>query len=118
MARVTHTAQNAPGKWPAAGGLVTFTAADVANKEEFAITGRELLLADNTGAGAHTITINSVADPYNRAKDITAESIAAGTLRMFGPFDLVGWMQTDGNLYFEANDAEVEFAVVRLPALS
>lgn len=118
MPRISHTVQDAPGKWPTAGGLVTFLAADPANDEQFTLTGRELLLADNVGAGAHTITINSVIDPYNRTRNITAESIAAGTLRMFGPFDLVGWQQTDGNLYFEADDAEVEFAVIRLPAIS
>jgi len=117
MARQNHTAQAAPGKWPAAGAVVTFLAADVTNKEQFTLTGRELLLAKNTGGSPFTVTINSVNDPYNRTKDITAESVAAGAERMFGPLDVVGWKQTDGRLYFEASNVAIQFAVISLPAL-
>lgn len=117
MARIDHTVQAAPGKWPSAGGLIAWLAADAVNKEQFPLTGQELLLAWNTGASPYTITITSIADPYGRSDDITAESIAAGDIRMFGPFDIVGWQQSDGNLYFEATNAAVEFAVISLPAL-
>ncbi len=115
MARQVHTPVVAPGKWPTAGVVFTWLAADITNDEEFVLTGRELLLARNVGASPHTITITSVQDPFNRSGDITAESIAASEFRMYGPVDITGWQQPDGNLYFEADNAEVEFAVIRLP---
>ena len=117
MPRIDHTVQAAPGKWPSAGGLLVWLGADTVNKEQFPLTGQELVLAWNTGASGRTITIDSSADPYGRSGPITAEAIAAGDIRMFGPFDIVGWAQSDGNLHFEGNHLEVEFAVISLPAL-
>lgn len=115
MPREIHTPVVAPGKFPTAGAAFTWTAAVPANKEEFILTGRELLLARNVGASPHTITITSVQDPFNRSGNITAESIAVSEFKMYGPVDITGWQQPDGNLYFEADNAEVEFAVIRLP---
>lgn len=100
--------------WPTAGVPVTFTAANPTDKEQFPLTGKEIVIARNSGASSRTITITSVA--YNgRVGDITTESIAAGAVRVFGPFNINGWKQTDGNLYLEANNAEVLFAVLTLP---
>lgn len=110
---LTKTTLNRNG-WPTAGTLVTFTAANPTDKEQFPLTGKEIVIARNSGASSRTITITSVA--YNgRTGNITAESIAAGAVRVFGPFDINGWRQTDGNLYLEANHAEVLFAVLTLP---
>jgi hypothetical protein len=95
-----------------------FTAADVSSKNAFPCTGRELVLVQNTDSGAHTVTISSVADPQNRTGDITSYSIAAGAYVVLGPFRNLGWQQSDGNVYLEANDATVKFAIVRLPALA
>lgn len=100
--------------WPTAGVAVTFTAANVTDKEQFPLTGKEIVIARNSGASSRTITITSVA--FNgRVGHITAESIAAGAVRVYGPFNVNGWQQTDGNLYLEANHAEVLFAVIALP---
>lgn len=112
MARQTLTVTTAPGKYPTDGVVVTETAADATNKEQVKLTGRELLLARNTGAGARTVTITSVAKD-GRTGHITADSIAAGAIHVFGPFALLGWAQTDGYLYFEAEHAEVKWSVIR-----
>lgn len=91
------------------------TAADTSNKNSFPLTGREVVIAHNTGASAYTVTITSVDDRYGRSEDISAESIAAGDIRVYGPgLALEGWQQTDGSLYLEANNAAVKFGVLRL----
>lgn len=115
MARTTLTRSTAPGSYGAAGAAVTFTAADVANKNQFTATGRELVIARNSGASAYTITITSAPDPYGRTGHITAESIAAGETKVFGPFKRSGWQQTDGFFYLEASNAAVLFGIVVLP---
>lgn len=91
---------------------LTFLAANVANKEQVQHTGKEVILAWNTGATGHTVTISSVEDPYGRAEDMGPYTLAAGAIARFGPYSDVGWRQADGNLYFEANHAEVKFAVM------
>jgi hypothetical protein len=115
MPRVTLTRSNSPGPNPTAGVAVTMTAADTVNKEQFALTGREILIIHNTGASSRTYTITSVADPFGRLGDITAQTIAAGAIHTVGPFGLAGWQQTGGYLYIEANNAEVKFGVIALP---
>jgi hypothetical protein len=91
-------------------------AADATNKEEVVITGREILIAQNTGAGARTVTITSVAI-NGRTGDITSYSLGAGEFGVFGPFRREGWAQGTGKLYFEAEHAEVKWAVIRLPSI-
>jgi hypothetical protein len=114
MARQTHVAQDAPGSYPTVGVALTFTAADVANKEELTMTGQELLLALNTGVGAQLVTIETVANQRGRTADITADSLAAGAMHCYGPFtNKSGWEQA-GKLLFEADAVDVEFAVVKI----
>lgn len=116
MARVTMTPTDLSATDAQTDGVsVTFTAADATNKQQVTLTGREIIIAHNTGAGARTVTITSVADDMGRTGDITADSIAAGGYHAYGPFPLEGWEQTDGKLYFEASHAEVEFAILRTP---
>lgn len=80
----------------------------------FVCSGKDILIAHNTGAGAHTITVSSVADPFGRTGDVAAYSLGAGEYAAFGPFDTTGWRQTDGYMYIEANHAEVKFGVIAL----
>lgn len=100
--------------FPTDGVTATATAADVSNKNQVRLTGKEIVLARNSGAQARTVTISSVAI-NGRLGDITADSIEAGATHVYGPFDLNGWMQSDGYLYLEANHAEVLFTVLVVP---
>jgi hypothetical protein len=121
MARQTLTKLTAPGSFPALpltadSADLPMTAADTSNKEQFVATGKDLIVAHNTGASAYTVTITSVADGRNRRTgDITSYSIGAGEYAAFGPFEKAGWMQTDGKIYLEANNTAVKFGVVALP---
>ncbi len=119
MTKQTHTPLTALGSYGnysvANVADLAMTAADVGNKEQVVASGKDLIVAYNTGASAHTITVTSTIDPYNRTGDISAYSLGAGEFAVFGPLATTGWIQTDGKIYFEANHAEIKFGVVRLP---
>ena len=120
MARTNLAAQTLAGSYPAlplAGGSadLTWTTADTVNQNMASLVNlKTVILARNTGAGAHTITVTSVADTLNRTGHITAYSIGADKVSRFGPFQTVGWANA-GKLDFEADSAEVEFAIIQLP---
>lgn len=108
------TAEGAYGDYAAGDADLSMTAADTSDKNECTLTAKVLLVAHNTGASAHNITVSSTADQYGRTGDITDYSLGAGEYAVFGPFEPAGWIQSDGKLYFEADDAEVKFGVVQL----
>jgi hypothetical protein len=115
MARATLVKTTAPGPYTADGVAITWTAAVVADKEEFLMEGNDLLLVRNEDASPHTFTITSAADRMGRLGHITAQSLAAGAWAVLGPFKkLDGWQQSTGVLYIEADDVNVEWAVIKL----
>lgn len=115
MARTDLTKTEAPGSYGGSGQAVTMVAADVANQNAFVAQGADLIVVHNTDSGAHAVTVTSAPDPFGRNDDISSESIAAGEIRVFGPFKTTGWIQSDGKIYLEADDATVELGVVKLP---
>lgn len=117
MARTDLTALaalGAYGSYTANAADLTMTAADTSNQNACVLTAKVLLVAHNTGASAHNVTVTSVTDPYGRTGHITDYSLGAGEYAVFGPFEPAGWLQTDGKLYFEADHAEVKFGLVKL----
>ena len=118
MARVNVVAQVAPGAYPvvtAGSRVLAMQACDASlNNSTAIVEGKTILIFQNTDSGAHTITIHSIADvPFNRTGNVTAYSLAAGAIAMFGPFKASGWKQaSEGDLWFEANDATVKVAVI------
>ena len=116
MARATITKTQSPGKNPAAGVVVTWTDCDPSNHNQFLMSGDDLLLVRNAHADtAKTFTLNSVADAQGRTGDITAESLAAGAVRVLGPFeDKTGWMQSNGYCYLTGESTDIKFAVIKL----
>jgi hypothetical protein len=114
MARTTLTKKTSPGFWSLVGVVVTMTAADVANKNQFVAGGDDLLIVQNTGAAPNTVTITSVADPKTgRTGDVTALSLAADEVRVFR-LSALGWKQADGYVYLEASSAEVKFGILSM----
>lgn len=115
MARATLTKTTAPGAYAAAAAAVTMTAANVSDKNQFRVAGADLIIVQNSGATQRTFTINSSADSiFRRTQDITAETIDAGVIKVFGPVKPDGWIQSDGYVYLEANNADVKFGVVAM----
>ena len=118
MARVLLAKTTALGAYASYGANLadlTMAAANVADKNYFVAGGNDLVIAHNTGVGAVTVTVTSVADPYNRTGDIAAYSLAAGEYGVFGPFKNLGWAQSNGQVYLEAASADVKFGVVAVP---
>lgn len=116
MARQTITKSALTGPNPTGLVSVTVTACDATNKEQTAHTGKEILCWRNTGAGARTVTVNTVTDERGRTGDLTAISIPAGAIRCIGPMtDVQGWRQTTGYINSEAEHAEVTMFVLTLP---
>jgi len=119
MPRITHTAQiplGSIGDYSVGDAAdIAFLAADVANMEQTALTGKEMIVARNVGGGPFLITVTSSNDPFNRTGDVTDYSLGAGEFAVFGPFDRTGWLQPGAFIFFEANNVAIEFAVIRLP---
>lgn len=110
MADLTKTTP--PGGNADAGVAITFTAATTTDQEA-AFSSGDYLIAWNSGASPRTVTVYSAPAPRSgRLNDITAEAIAAGAHRIYGPFDRAGWRQANGKLKFKASHADVQFAVV------
>lgn len=116
MARTALTKTTAPGSNPTAGVTVIWADADAVNQNSFVMTGNDLLLVRNTHAtDPKTFTVNTSADEMGRTKDITAESLNAGVMRVLGPFrDKTGWMQSGGVLHLQGETTDIEFAVIAL----
>lgn len=121
MARTAITVQevSAPFDAVSAGSEdFTFAALDAVNGNYFQCTGREIILVENTDAGAQTVTIDSVDDEKGRQEDITTYSLAANDFAAFGVglTNAKGWKQTNGQVYIDTSSANVKIAVLRLPA--
>lgn len=89
---------------------LTMEAADASNKNQFAASGKDLVIAHNTGASPYTVTITNL----DGADSISTYSLAAGEIAIFGPFDLTGWCEADWKIYLEASNAAVKFGVLDL----
>lgn len=110
------TALGAFGTYSAGAAVVTMNAGDATNGNSFVASANDLVIVRNSGAGARTITFSSVADEKGRTGDITAYSLAAGAIAVFGPFTTAqGWRQSDGNIYITPEHAEVLIGVIALP---
>lgn len=115
MPRTTIAAQSVVNEYPTALTAITFTAADVANMNQTPWTGSEVILARNVHATTtYTITLTSVADSHGRSGTISAENIVALSQKAIPILGADGWRQTDGFIYFQANNASVEFAVLKV----
>jgi len=101
---------------PAADSLdIVFTGpATASDGIGFAATGREILLVRNIHATlAQTVTFTSVADPQGRTQDVTAYSIGAGEFAAFNFSQMVGWVQSTGQIFAVGSTTDIKFAVLR-----
>ena len=114
MARATLTKLTALGKrtdvYTANAADLPMAAANVSDKNQFAASGKDFVIARNTSVDTpYTITIENTGDD-----DITAYALGAGELAVLGPLGLDGWGQTDWKVYLEASNAAIKFGVVDL----
>ena len=120
MARVVIPIDELGGAYPVLPVVVDSldlqeTAADVANGNYFVSTGREIFICRNSAVGAETFTVDSVVDDMQRDGDITTYSVGIGEIAAFGPVEIAGWRQADGNVYIDGTDVGLLYTVLRLP---
>lgn len=114
MPATSIATQAIAGQYSTTGSALTFTAADVGNGNASTLTGTAIILANNTGTTAYTVTITSYADPiYGRTGDVSAQSLASTEIRQFH-IPTVGWTDTNSKVYFSASNAAVTFAVIQM----
>lgn len=111
MARTAITPQ-------AAGGAVTFGAADATNGMRFVNDGKTVLIVKNASAAAITVTVRSVPCSHGRLGDLIVTVPATTGEAVIGPFakDLFDQQSTDlGNVYVDFSaSASVTVAAVKL----
>ena len=120
MARVVIPIDTLGGAYPVLPVVVNSldlqeTVCDVANGNYFVSTGREIFICRNPTAGAETFTVSSVVDDFERDGDITTYSVGICEIAGFGPVEVAGWTQADGNVYIDGTDAGLLYTVLRLP---
>lgn len=94
---------------------LVWTAADVANGNSFSMSGKEMIAVTNSDTVSHNVTISSAADVLGRTKDIGPYAVGAGKVSLFGPFATHGWRQSDRTFYLSGDNANIKFAIFRLP---
>lgn len=103
-------------------GVTELKAMDATNGNSFVWTGREVLLFLNTDTSAHTVTINSVADPFGRLDtSLTTYSIQAEGTPVSGLSGTAiiefsqgqGWIGSGNVVTMTTSSALVYVAVVR-----
>lgn len=95
------------------------TAADITNKQKSSLLGGAIfLVAQNVHATlSYTVSVTSQADPvFGRKGDIPPYSIDAGEIALLGPFSPNGWADANGDLLYEASNANIKFAAVKVPS--
>lgn len=115
--RVLVTATTAPGNYPTALSVITKTAGNITDFNYIQLTGddNDLVMCWNDDSVAHTVTFSAVADPVTgRDGDITAQSLAADAIVVWGPGKLRGWAQAGGRLFVDCTSTGVKFMHLRL----
>jgi hypothetical protein len=123
MARTNIPGQTPVGPFPAGGTVsaaaldLTMTAADTSMHNKTPFTGRDILLVQNTDSASHNLTITSAPDEHGRSSDIASYAVGAGKISAFSlRGGAAGWLQSDGNLYYQGDSAMLFFAVLSTPS--
>ena len=117
MARTDITPLTIPTRWATTPLEITPVAADVGNGNSFTLSGDEILITYNSSADTdYYVTIDSVADTFGRESHITQFDIPFGDYYAFPRFAVEGWIQSDGKLYIDCENAAILLMVIRLPA--
>lgn len=83
--------------------------------DTFALTGKEIVVFENTSASDSQVTLVSVADDLGRKQDLT-DTVPANGIAVVGPMQRKGWRNGNGNLELNYPDgtANINVAVIRL----
>ena len=91
--------------------LPAATAGDVVNGNSVANNGQVVLIVENTGASARTVTFHTIRSVDGLTAPTRVESIPAGQVQLFGPFDPTDYGPALG---IDAEHAEVTIQAIRV----
>ena len=121
MARTNIVAQALIGAYPTAAQvsgddmvLELTSTSDPTDRKTTLIDNKTVLLAYNSDASPHTVTITSIPDALNRVGDIV-QTLEAGEIWVYGPCKSVGFNQTGNVLFIDVSDPTVQLSVITLP---
>ncbi len=102
-----------------AGGVAPATVSGHVDGHQFPNSGQEILIIKNTGAGAHTITVQTPRTVEGLAVAELTNSIAAAGEEVMGPFDPNTYNQggaNEGQVFvdFDASPAELSVRCVKV----
>lgn len=118
MALQTTQTMKGPFDAVTAGSLHFTWTAGVTGGDTVTLTGREIILAWNSGASPYTVGFTSQVDEKGRTGDITAYSLAAGEFMCFtgGLTNSPGWKPSSQLITITPSNVAVKWAVLKLPA--
>ncbi len=83
-------------------------AADAVLGNSFVASNKDYLFARNNSGSERTVTLRSVPDPaFGRFGDLSIVIEPNGTA-VFGPIGRLGWAQSNGLIYVDAQAADVD----------
>jgi hypothetical protein len=91
-----------------------FTTADSVNFDQFPLTGRELIIIQNSTGGSLTVTLTSAPDPQGRTSDIATYAVGIGLFSCFWVGKIDGWNQA-GLFYLQSSASTMKYAIIRIP---
>lgn len=113
MARTTITPAVAGGTIDPAKIEVVPTDGDTTNNHDWALQEGDVVIVYNNGASAVQATLKGSADVQGRTAD-SVESIAVGSMCMFGPLKREGWEQSGGLGWLDVDtDTDPQIVVLR-----
>lgn len=89
-----------------------FAAIDAVDGGAWVAVDGDILVIQNTTAGAETATVESVADDFGRTGNIVDYSLGAAEFGVFR-FKRAGWADVDSKIHVSASDVGVKFLVIR-----
>jgi len=100
---------------PAGTVTLTMTPGDPANGHQFSVTGRELLIAQNTETSPKWVKLTAAADAFGRAGNTGNYAIAPGAIAVFAVSPMNVWAHQGNVAYVDVEHAGVLLAAVRYP---
>ena len=103
-----------------AGVMPALTTPNEGNEAEFANNGRTVVVYISglggaaVGAGARTVTVQQVADPYGRTENDAAFAVTNDAVATFGPFPPALYNQTDGTVQIDYDGLSTNQSVCAL----
>lgn len=113
MPTTALTVSALPGLYSTTGSVPTLNSSDAANGNHFDFGGDVMIvIVQNTGVGARTVTITSEPGPLTgRLGNVAAQSLAAGEIRVFR-LARTGWANANNQVAISGSHAEVKIAVL------